>query len=433
MTNNAEDNEGSNLCTGLCVACQSGSCSYASAGTDPDTDCTDSGWNGCSSTCVKSKSSTDFCVGGSAACQTATTNVGTNTVCSGGAEITPTSGTNCGTNNVCTDGACSGTTYYRACTAGAGSCRASGDYTGAGSTTIYPNTGYTFTGACSATGTTLCGNSGYNACQGTGSPYTCQKKSDQYRCDASHNCAYDVGDNVVSITNGYVCTGAGTETLGSTTYYAFSGTSDRCSLPTTTASGFGDRIYDVYACNGANGQGTDVGDLTTDCGTGCCDDNGATTSDMYNFGPGDGTQPDYCLSAVAYDCNSAADCITPGFECIGRTCIGQSPSYYKDISGNNLMMLDAYGSISYKGTFYTSQGALSPPAASIIFKNNGGTVQMYITYPAGDIYLRGTLNQNQGTLTPSAGYIVYANKTTTTAYIDTSGNLYMRGAANKMG
>ena len=106
--------------------------------------------------------------------------------------------------NKCTDGSCSGEKRYPECQAG-GVCDSSATsyYT---SETVYASTGYTLTSTCGTTGTTLCGYSTWNGCNGS-----CQKKRDQLRCDAAHNCAYDVGDDFSYLsTDGKVCS-AGSE------------------------------------------------------------------------------------------------------------------------------------------------------------------------------------------------------------------------------
>jgi len=82
MTNNAEDNEGSNLCTGTCYACQSGSCSWATASTDPDDDCNTGA--ACYSSC-REGNYTGNCGGSSSCAVTAGLCCGDYHRCSGGA------------------------------------------------------------------------------------------------------------------------------------------------------------------------------------------------------------------------------------------------------------------------------------------------------------------------------------------------------------
>ena len=65
VNDNAQDTVGSNTCSGLCQACQSGSCSVANVGSDPGNDCT-----------VNSNCNTGNCKGGTAECGWLTTGEG---------------------------------------------------------------------------------------------------------------------------------------------------------------------------------------------------------------------------------------------------------------------------------------------------------------------------------------------------------------------
>ena len=477
--------------------------------------------------------------GGSGSCSTsyytsntvyATPNHVLNTACGNDAASTSNY---CSYSETCDNGDCSANKYYYGCVGASASCGGSSPYTVA----VYPNTGYTLTSTCGTTGTTYCGNSGYNGCTGSGSPYRCQRKYDQYRCGATHTCNYDTGTDGTSniatgnvctgsgtqtagsttyysssaytscsgsgspyscqrlqtryscdgsggtqgtnegtvtynigtgnvctgsgtqtagsttyysssaytscsgagtsatcqrdqtryscdgsggtqgtnegtvsynIANGYVCTGSGSQTLGSSTHYAFSDTSDRCS-GTGISDGFGDRVYDVFACNGNNAQGGDVGDKTIDCGTGCCYDAGSTTScissgaettNFYDFGSGDTATADYCTSATVVDCNSASGCES-GYSCTYNNCIDNNGKLIvKDSSSNDLAYIDSSGKVLLKGSLYQST-ATSPPANSFQIKQ-GGSSWAWID-SSGNLYLKGTASQKQGSLSPSGG------------------------------
>jgi hypothetical protein len=112
--------------------------------------------------------------------------------------------------------------------------------------------------------------------------------------------------------------------------------------------------------------------------------------------------------------------------------MGAAPVTYKDTAGTIIMYMDRFGSVLYKGTLYQSTGT-SPPAGSVVFGTSQSSGVAWITPTAGDFYLKGTLNQNQGSLTPSTPSLKFANSTAIIGYIDTSGNFYIRGSANKMG
>jgi|GEM_PF-5721615 len=397
----------------------------------------------CVSTCQLSYSSCTASDGSVADTCSSYTNNPSSKVCSSGSLVDATSTSLACDSNAdyqdCTADACSGNLRYSECN-GAGSCDTTASTYYQKGATKYATTGYTLTSTCGTSGTTLCGTSGYNGCAGAGSPYTCQKKQDQLRCDASHTCAYDVGDTLTNVPSGYVCEGTGNEVSGSSTYYAFSDTSDRCSSPGNPDTGFGDRVYDVFACNGANGQGPDVGDKTIDCGTGCCYDagsttscvaSGSTTSNFYDFGTGDGSANDYCLSAKVYDCSSTNECQS-GYSCSYKNCLTAQTTAFKDAAGTVLGVLDQQGRWVYKGTLYENT-ANSPDANSIIFALATTGPKVWLTPTTGDLYLKGTVQENQSSLTPPAGTLTFANSTTITSYIDASGNLYTRSTVHKIG
>ena len=149
----------------------------------------------------------------------------------------------CGIQNSCVANQCSGDKYYLSCN-GSGSCRT--DTAGAYHQVIYASQGYVFDSICNNINYNFCGYSGYNKCGGVGVPYSCQKGRDQYRCNGSGACSYDVGDDWANVTAGYVCSG-GSEIAANTTYYycgfsAYNGRStDKC-----------EKKKDYLACNGSN-------------------------------------------------------------------------------------------------------------------------------------------------------------------------------------
>jgi hypothetical protein len=160
--------------------------------------------------------------------------------------VDATAATKCSaTVNNCTADPCSGEKKYPECQSG-GICDSSATtyYT---SDPVYADTGYTLTATCGTAGITYCGDSGWNQCGGMGSPYSCRKGKDMYRCAADHSCTYDTSDDQwQDVAAGSVCTGSGVETPASATYYcgfsAYNGPSaDKC-----------DKKKDYLACNGSN-------------------------------------------------------------------------------------------------------------------------------------------------------------------------------------
>jgi len=81
--------DGYNDCGAGCQTCLSGSCA------DDNSQCADSGWNGCSNSYTKTKSNNGICTSDS--CGTDSTYVSVGDVCQGGSSVNPSGSTNCGT------------------------------------------------------------------------------------------------------------------------------------------------------------------------------------------------------------------------------------------------------------------------------------------------------------------------------------------------
>jgi parallel beta-helix repeat protein len=220
--------------------------------------CGYTGYNQCGDKCTRGRDCLACNGGGSC-----TTDVGddwlwtaSNKVCSGGSDIDASSGYSCRSDNAqqpyCSNGACSGYYHYAECNGG-GTCDTNADVNYQLSSIVYASSGYTLTSSCGTTGTSLCGYSSYNACGGAGSPYSCQKKRDQLRCNGAGTCNSDVGDQWANVGYGNVCSG-GNEYSGSSSYY--------CGLTGYNAcSGACQKKRDYLACNGANACTVDVGNL----------------------------------------------------------------------------------------------------------------------------------------------------------------------------
>ncbi|MBI3190821.1 hypothetical protein HYZ41_03895, partial [archaeon] len=207
---------------------------------------------------------------------------------------TPSASYYCGTATSCTDGTCTGTTYYRAC-AGTGSCRT--DNTGAGSANnIYASAGYTLTGACGTTGTTLCGYSGYNKCSNQ------TPGRDQYRCDASQNCASDVGDSY----DGTPCSENCDSYCSSGTCANSSPNTDPYNICSSGYTCSGEAIINSDVC----GTGTSCGYSTgTTCGNNC--DSKCVTGQGTCYDTANGADPySICTDGVCTtgNCGSGTAC-----------------------------------------------------------------------------------------------------------------------------
>lgn len=223
----------------------------STCGTTGTTLCGYSTWNGCNGACQKKRDQLRCDASHNCAYDVGDDFSYLSTdgkVCSGGSEVAPSSSINCDKTINCVDNSCSAARYYRGCTAGATSCTETGkvSYTAwpAPSNYTISETTYKVGDTCN-TNQDICGYSTYNKCGGTGSPYSCQKGRDQYRCNGTGSCTQDVGDEWLNVAAGYVCS-AGSEIAASATYYCgFSAynarSADKC-----------DKKKDYLACNGSN-------------------------------------------------------------------------------------------------------------------------------------------------------------------------------------
>ncbi|MFH1531396.1 MAG: proprotein convertase P-domain-containing protein [Pseudomonadota bacterium] len=168
---------GPTTCTG-CRSCSLGAC------IDDDTNCALSAWDGCLSTCVKTRSNNGLCTGG--VCGTESTFVGAGTVCSGGVEIAASAGSSCDTQVACVSGGCAASTFYRGCS---------------GSGVACSDTGKQAAGSWSAdAGSVISENANHTA--GTPAGLSCLTSSAAL-CDGTDHCA---GDDRY---DGFTCNGAG--------------------------------------------------------------------------------------------------------------------------------------------------------------------------------------------------------------------------------
>ena len=145
-----------------------------------------------------------------------------------------------------------------------------------------------------------------SVCGGAGSPDKCQVVTTNTYCSGnSEDCDGEIKTITTNVASGKVCdTATNTIVSGSSTNYAFESDYNRCSEPNSPQTGFGVAVKDVYACNGANARGNDVGDQSMICSNGCCYDAGSEAfcdifgNQAYNywdFGIPDQTRNDYCV------------------------------------------------------------------------------------------------------------------------------------------
>ena len=210
----------------------------------------------------------------------------------------------------CTSGVCCDTTIGKfrpsgyQCRASAGVCDVAEYCTG--SSNLCPADSFKSRSEICSTGSWSCSGN-----KDTTAPDSCQRIRNVQYCSGSRaSCDGVTATQTENAPSGQVCHN-GNFVKGSSTYYAFDSDYNRCSKPNSPETGFGGAIVkDVYACNGANGRGRDVGDVSRLCssygsGYGCCYDAGSEAfcdifgNQAYNywdFGTPDQTSYDYCVS-----------------------------------------------------------------------------------------------------------------------------------------
>ncbi|MFA6073202.1 MAG: right-handed parallel beta-helix repeat-containing protein [Candidatus Woesearchaeota archaeon] len=301
-----------------------GNRAQCSSGVWAASSCGYSAYNQCSGTCQKGRD-VNFCTDNDNTCYDSGNNLfeyltGDGVVCSAGSEINPNSSSNCDATIDCVDRACSASTYYRGCAVGTASCTETNKQSGTAwyATINYAinKTEYKVGTSCSElyrTVETYCNTLSFFCSS------DCSRSAFMYTCNGAGSCSQNFGTTGNAANVGQVCLD-GAFYAGNSTLYAYnSSATPRCSS-SSPSNGFGDRVYDVYACNGsAGGIGPDVGDIVLqDCGTGCCYAGTSCiatgnygTYNWYNFGAGDGSSgvaTDFCSAAVAYDCYNSGDC-----------------------------------------------------------------------------------------------------------------------------
>lgn len=265
-------------------------------------------------------------------------------------------------------------------------------------------------------------------------------------CDGSGNCDTDASGyyylhstpNVPSGSVGEAQNGGTDSTpyqVGSCSFMCSSGTSDRCSAPSDPDTGFGDREWDAYACNGVGVCNNDIDDCTTNCGAGCCQDlgssttcraSGYTSANFWDFGTNDVSANDYCLSARVYDCQTATQCSGSGV-CTYNSCLSSTGRFIvEDTAGNDMMLVDQDGKVLLRGSLFENNAVTPGGNNDFIIDNGAGIERAYVDGVTGNLYIDGSLLENQGSLTPAGNndFIVQNSGGTPVMYIEgTNGNL----------
>jgi len=294
-------------CTDTCKACNvaghEGTCYNVPAGQDPHDDCNVGSWS-CDGSCKRVRNSGNCDGNGNCGVNDEVENCPSGTVCNGGSCSPVNSSNYCNYDENCDAGDCSATKWWTSCD-GSGSCRPASDHTDSYSENVYASEGYTLTDTCETTGTTLCGYSDWNGCNGP-----CKKKRDKLRCDASHNCAYDVGNDYSYLTSsGKVCSG-GSEVNPSSDIYC-----DK-TINCVYGSCSADRWY----------RGCTAGSSS------CTDTNRQSYSKWYTYN-------NYVISETTYKVGTSCSqnwwtaCSTSNYQC-KDTCTKGKKQYRCDSSGN---------------------------------------------------------------------------------------------------
>ncbi|MBM4371852.1 MAG: hypothetical protein FJ098_09370, partial [Deltaproteobacteria bacterium] len=157
----------------------------------------DSGWNGCTGPCVKTKTATGNCSGTSFACGTDSALVAAGKVCLDGAEAAPAASRFCTQTLTCVSGACSADRFYLGCAGTSTSCIEAGkvqdavDWFAAEGAIIDED--LYKSGASCLTAVDFCAT-GAHCGDGLGAVDDSNTWYSGYACDGAGTCDWDLGD-----------------------------------------------------------------------------------------------------------------------------------------------------------------------------------------------------------------------------------------------
>ncbi len=302
------------------------------------------------------------------------------TASSGGTSVptTPVStSAYCGTGTVCSDGTCVGTTYYRGCVGTSATCKTDNS-DNVYLNNIYASTGYTLTGACGTTGTTLCGYSAYYTCSGQ------TPGRDQYRCDAAHSCASVVG----TAYDGITCTGnCSSWCISGSCTNAPQGTTSPCSgyscsgqtITQNSCTGAGACGY--YTSTGTTCTGSTCNQCQPNSGGSCttpndgtvCDSSPSCTSETYYTGHSCNAGSCTVQSGATDKDTSQTACTSTATNCIART-------WYANQGTNVGSTPQCCGNNGALDSWDTYSGSLTTSTSATCYSCNAGTAMGGGTY-----------------------------------------------------
>ncbi|MEM5776841.1 MAG: hypothetical protein QXJ06_00135 [Candidatus Aenigmatarchaeota archaeon] len=100
--------------------------------------------------------------------------------------------------------------------------------------------------------------------------------------------------------------------------------------------------------------------------------------------------------------------------------------YIKKAS-NTIAVFDKFGNVDIKGSFYNTLS--TPDGNDLIFKTISGTLLAWIDDLTGNFRISGSKTENQGSYcsAPSNSFVIKDNSGNCVSYIDSSGNLWLKG------
>jgi len=125
-------------------------------------------------------------------------------------------------------------------------------------------------------------------------------------------------------------------------------------------------------------------------------------------------------------CEGGETCVLCNSDC--GVCPFPSFIYFRN-TGSNVAKLDAYGNVVLKGSFQHNFNP-NPGGNDEFIVYSGGEPVAMINLNNGKMFIKGYIYQNQVNLSPSppdTDFIVKNSNEATIAYIDNSGNLYLKG------
>jgi len=110
-------------------------------------------------------------------------------------------------------------------------------------------------------------------------------------------------------------------------------------------------------------------------------------------------------------------------DCATNKCI-----FIKNKAGDNKAAFDSLGNVDLEGNVYMN-GAGTATGNDFLIKNKAGTTKAWVDNVNGTLMIAGGVTQKQGTYCtpPANSWIVRSKAGNCVAYIDTSGNLWLRG------